>query len=58
MFAQRADASIDAVAARVREVSGGDIETFVLTLDDEAFLREAGESIELPTGMLVKAPFS
>lgn len=58
VFAQGADASIDAVATRVREVSGGDMETFVFNLDDEAFLREAGESIDLPTGMLVKAPFS
>jgi uncharacterized membrane protein len=58
VFAQGADASIEAVAARVREVSGGDMETFVFNLDDEAFLREAGESLELPTGMLVKAPFS
>ena len=58
VFAQGADASIDAVAARVREVSGGDMETFVFNLDDEAFLREAGESIDLPTGLLVKAPIS
>jgi hypothetical protein len=58
VFAQGADASIDAVAARVREVSGGDMETFVFNLDDEAFLREAGEKIELPTGMMVKAPIS
>jgi hypothetical protein len=58
VFAQGADASIDAVAARVREVSGGDMETFVFNLDDEAFLSEAGEKIELPTGMMVKAPIS
>ena len=58
VFAQGADASIDAVAARVREVSDGDMETFVFNLDDAAFLREAGDPIELPTGMMVKAPFS
>jgi hypothetical protein len=58
VFAQGADASIDAVAARVREVSGSDMETFVFNLDDQAFLREAGDPIPLPTGMLVRAPFS
>ena len=58
VFAQGADASIDAVAARVREVTGGDMQTFVFNLDDEAFLREAGDKIDLPTGLMVKAPYS
>jgi hypothetical protein len=49
---------IEAVADRVREVSGDDMETFVFGLDDEGFLREAGDKIDLPPSMAVKAPVS
>jgi uncharacterized membrane protein len=41
VFAVGADASIEAVEARVRDVSGGSMETFVLSEGDSALVEEA-----------------
>jgi hypothetical protein len=45
VFAVGADASIDAVAERVQEVSGGAIETFVLDEGDAALVDEAAAHV-------------
>jgi uncharacterized membrane protein len=45
VFAVGADASIEAVAVRVREVTGGSMETFVLSEGDSALVQEAAADI-------------
>ena len=49
VFAMGTDAAIDAVAAKVREVTGGEMETFVLDEDHTQILDEAAE--EIGTGL-------
>jgi uncharacterized membrane protein len=49
VFAMGTDAAIDAVAAKVREVTGGEMETFVLHEGHEALVQEAAE--EIGTGL-------
>jgi uncharacterized membrane protein len=46
VFALGADASVDAVAAKVRELTGGDMETFVIDQDDDSII--AAFDVELP----------
>jgi uncharacterized membrane protein len=38
VFALGADASVDAIAAQVRELTGGDMETFVIDEDDDSVI--------------------
>jgi uncharacterized membrane protein len=38
VFALGADASVDAIAAQVRELTGGDMETFVIDEDDDSIV--------------------
>ena len=49
VFAVGADASIEAVAARVKEVTGGAMETFVLSEGDTALVEEVAR--EIPSGV-------
>jgi uncharacterized membrane protein len=57
VFALGPDASIQAIADRVRDVTEGDMETFTIGLGDESTLREA--AVEVPeTGFTVRAPYS
>jgi uncharacterized membrane protein len=58
VFALGDNASIDAVNGRVREVGGGDVETFTIDDNNEALVREAADHIPEPTGPMVKAPIS
>jgi uncharacterized membrane protein len=58
VFALGADASIDALDARVRELGGRDVETFTIDDNNEALVREASDHIPEPTGLMVKAPIS
>jgi uncharacterized membrane protein len=46
VFALGADASVDAVAAKVRELTGGDMETFVIDQDDDSII--GAFDVELP----------
>lgn len=50
VFAVGADASIEAVAERVRDLSGGEMETFVIGEGDESVLRDAAVQIPDPAG--------
>jgi uncharacterized membrane protein len=58
VFAMGDDASIDAIAARVKELTSGDVETFTINPNDEAIVREAENDVAVPTGMLVKMDYS
>jgi hypothetical protein len=69
-----ADETIDAVGARVRALTSGEMKTYevkpdgvtevtgaggnVELIDHEGLLREASDPIPMPQGLLVKAPFS
>ena len=58
VFALGDDASIDGIAARVRELTGGDAETFVINENDEALVREVSVHIPEPTGLTEHMPYS
>ena len=51
VFAIGPDASLQAVAERVQEVMGDEMETFVIGAEDESVLREAAtDGVEAPSG--------
>ena len=77
VLAQGDDSTIDAVGARVRALTGGDLKTYevagdellelrevtgsdgsIALADDEGLLREASDSLAMPTGIMVKMPLS
>ncbi|MFL5928417.1 MAG: hypothetical protein ACJ77E_15915 [Gaiellaceae bacterium] len=74
VLAQGDDATIDAVGARVRALTRGDLKTYEVAdgvlhevtgtdasielPDDEGLLREAAVDLPSPTGIMVKAPIS
>lgn len=74
VLAQGDDAAVDAVGARVRALTGGDMRTyevdggelhevtgsagFVALPDDEGLLREASDELPVPSGIMVKMPLS
>jgi uncharacterized membrane protein len=58
VFALGDGASIDAIAARVRERTGGAMETFVINDDDEAVVREVAVHIPEPSGLSIHMPYS
>jgi uncharacterized membrane protein len=58
VFALGDDASIDAIAGHVREVTGGDMETFVINHDDEAVVREVAVHVPEPSGLSIRMPYS
>jgi uncharacterized membrane protein len=59
VFALGDDASIAAVADRVRELTDGDMKTITIDTDSEALVREAADHVpEPPTGMPIRMPYS
>lgn len=74
VLAKGDDATIDAVGARVRSLTGGDMKTFevadgelnevtgtdasVALPDDEGLLREASDELPTPTAIMVRMPLS
>ena len=74
VLAQGDDATVDAVGARVRALTGGDMKTYevadgelhevtgtaglIALPDDEGLLREASDELPTPTGIMVKMPIS
>jgi len=60
VFALGADASVDAVAAKVKELTDGALETFIVAedKDDDGLLREAAVDVSAPDHMMVRAPYS
>jgi uncharacterized membrane protein len=58
VFALGDDASIDAISARVAELSIGGVQSFTFDPDDENELRAAAQDIRLPDSLLVRAPIS
>ena len=74
VLAKGDDATIDAVGARVRTLTEGDMKTYEVAdgelhevtgtdgsfalSDDEGLLREASDELPMPTGIMVKMPLS
>jgi hypothetical protein len=74
VLAQGDDATVDAVGARVRALTGGDMKTYevadgelhevtgtadlIALPDDEGLLREASDELPVPSGIMVKMPIS
>jgi hypothetical protein len=74
VLARGEDATIDALGARVRALTKGEMKTYdvgpdgaaevtgtsasIELIDHEGLLRESSDAIPLQTGLLVKAPFS
>jgi hypothetical protein len=74
VLAQGDDATIDAVGARVRALTSGDLKTYevadgelhevtgtdasVAVIDDEGLLREAAVDLSPPTAIMVRMPIS
>ena len=61
VFGLGADASIDAVVAKVNEVTGGALQMFVVdesAKDDDSLVRASAPDYELPAHMMVRAPYS
>jgi len=58
VFALGDDASIDAVAERVRELTDGKMETFTMGTGDEALLREVAMDVPEPPAPSVRIPLS
>jgi len=74
VLARGEDATIDALGARVRALTKGEMKTYdvgpdgaaevtgtsasIELIDHEGLLRESSDEIPLQTGLLVKAPFS
>ncbi len=58
VFALGDDASIDAISARVEELSIGGVQAFTFDPDDENALYAAAQDIRLPDTLLVRAPIS
>src|SRR3954447_3665059 len=74
VLAKGDDAMIDAVGARVRTLTGGDLKTYEVAggelhevtgtegtfalSDDEGLLRESSDDLPMPSGIMVKIPIS
>jgi len=74
VLAKGDDATIDAVGARVRTLTDGDMKTYEVAdgelhevtgtegsfalPDDEGLLREASDELPMPTGIMVRMPLS
>jgi uncharacterized membrane protein len=58
VFALGDDASIDAIADRVRELTDGKMETFTMGTGDEALIREAANDVPEPPAPSVRIPLS
>jgi len=56
VFALGSDASVQAIADKVRDLTHGDMETLVIDPDDEGFLRDAAVDIPAPTQTIWKLP--
>jgi len=58
VFALGDDASIEAIADRVRELTDGQMETFTMGTGDEALIREAAIDVPEPPAPSVRIPLS
>jgi uncharacterized membrane protein len=58
VFALGDNSSIEAIDARVRELSKGDMTTITVDTDNEALVREAAVEVPVQTEMPVRAPYS